>query len=112
MAKRVKVKLNSSGMQGLLSGGEVADELVRVADSRAPSGSGYGVVRGSGGNRAHAFIGAMTWEAYADNSRNATLLNALGGGDMSNQMVRYTTKSGKTRWATQAQVDNWTRGSR
>jgi len=32
-----------------------------------------------------------------------------GGGS---QMVSYTTKAGNTRKATQAQVDNWTRGSR
>jgi hypothetical protein len=41
-------------------------------------------------------------------------LDAAGGKaqDPSKIKVRYTTKSGKQIWATQAQVDNWTRGGR
>lgn len=80
MAKRVKVKLSSGAVRALLTSVEVRDALMDEAEKRVPSGRGYEAVRGSGGNRAHAFIGAMTWEAYNDNARNATLLKALDGG--------------------------------
>lgn len=112
MAKKVRVELVSSGIQSILKSQGVSDALMSQARKRTPSMEGYEAVQGSGGKRAHAFIGAMTWDAYEDNARNATLLNALGGSDSSGKMVKYTTKAGKTRLASQAQVDNWTRGSR
>lgn len=80
MAKRVKVKLNSGAVQAILQSGPVRDILFEQAAERSPGARGYEAVRGSGGNRAHAFIGAMTWGAYNDNARNATLLKALDGG--------------------------------
>lgn len=80
MAKRVKVKLVSSAVQALLKSDAVVDVLYEQAVERNPGTRGYEAVRGSGGNRGHAFIGAMTWAAYNDNARNATLLKALGGG--------------------------------
>lgn len=40
-----------------------------------------------------------------------TLARAAEGSDP-NRRVRYTTRAGRERWATQAQVDNWTRGRR
>lgn len=40
---------------------------------------------------------------------NAIAANTTGG---PGQKIRYTTKSGKTIWATEAQVRNWTRGRR
>lgn len=80
MAKRVKVKLSSSGVRALLTSTEVRDAVMDEAEKRVPSGHGYEAVRGTGGNRAHAFIAATDWAAYNDNARNATLLKALGGG--------------------------------
>lgn len=80
MAKRVKVKLSSGEVRALLTSIEVRDAVMDEAEKRVPSGRGYEAVRGTGGNRAHAFIGATTWGAYNDNARNATLLKALDGG--------------------------------
>lgn len=112
MAKKVKVQMNRSGMRALLSGPEMRDAMLNEAEKRVPGGAGYEAIPGdTGGNRTRSFIAATDWESYNDNARNATLLRAIsseGGSDY----VKYTTKSGKTRWATQAQVDNWTRGRR
>lgn len=77
---RVKVKLNSGAMRELLNSPGVVDALHDQAVERRPDGDGYEAVRGHGGNRGHAFIGAMTWAAYHDNARNATLLKSLDGG--------------------------------
>lgn len=77
MAKRVKVKLTSSQVQSILKSQAVSDILMEQAHEHTPNGDGYEAVRGTGGNRAHAFIGAMTWGAYNDNARNATLLSSL-----------------------------------
>lgn len=80
MAKRVKVKLNSGTVQALLTSSEVRDAVMDEAEKRVPSSRGYEAVRGTGGNRAHAFIAATDWAAYNDNARNATLLKSLDGG--------------------------------
>ena len=80
MAKRVKVKLSSGEVRALLTSVEVRDAVMDEAEKRVPSGRGYEAVRGTGGNRAHAFIAATDWASYNDNARNATLLKALGGG--------------------------------
>lgn len=77
MAKRVKVKLNSSEIKAILKSQAVSDILMEQAHEHTPNEDGYEAVRGSGGNRAHAFIGAMTWSTYNDNARNATLLTSL-----------------------------------
>ena len=45
-------------------------------------------------------------------SRTGNLARALSGAGGASPKQNYTTKSGKKRKATQAQIDNWTRGSR
>lgn len=80
MGRRPKVRLSSGEVQAILKSQAVSDILMEQAHEHTPNVDGYEAVRGEGGNRAHAFIGAMTWGAYNDNARNATLLKALDGG--------------------------------
>lgn len=81
MAKKVKVQMNRSGMRALLSGPEMREAMMDVAESHTPAGKGYEALPGdTGGNRTRAFIAATDWSAYNDNARNATLLRSLGGG--------------------------------
>jgi hypothetical protein len=78
---------------------EIAGDGFEVGDTQSPR------------NRAHAIVYTDTPEARMKNAAEHTLIRALGS--VSGQTLNlYTTKSGKTRLATDAQVANWTRGSR
>lgn len=80
MARKPKVKLTSGEVASLLSSQPVADLTLKLAQERTPAGDGYVASAGTGSGRARAQIGAVTWKAYNDNARNATLLKALDGG--------------------------------
>lgn len=113
MAKKIRIEMNSKGIQQLLKSDDILDALEGQGRKiAAKAGPGYAAVAGSKGKtRARVFVETATQDAADDNARNATLLRAVMGSGGSDY-VKYTTKSGKTRWATQAQVDNWTRGRR
>ncbi|KAA9238578.1 MULTISPECIES: hypothetical protein [Aerococcus] len=79
---KFKFKLNKSGvrelmqsgnMQGILS--EHANQVAKVANS---SKGGYEVSSYIGRNRANVSVYAKTVRAKRDNSKNNTLLKALG----------------------------------
>lgn len=82
MAKKVRIEMNSKGIQELLKSDEVTDFLEGEAKSLASkAGPGYAATAGSEGKtRTRAFVHTTDWASFNDNARNATLLRALGGG--------------------------------
>lgn len=116
----VKVKLNSAGMKALLNSAGVRAELTRRAGPvLAAAEAGAPVDEGDykGGlhimqdttDRAVVRVVSGDWKGHIIEARTGNLARALDG-NPAQRRVRYTTKAGKTIWATQAQVDNWTRG--
>lgn len=120
-----KTKLNRAGVKAMLNAPDVAAMLAAEAAqvlARAQAGAPVrtGEYRGSlrawvdRTDRAVARVGSDVDHALAVEAATGNLVRALGDGqvDPGSVRVKYRTKAGKTRWATQAQVDNWTRGSR
>lgn len=80
MGKKVKVKLNSSGIRKLLRSDEVLQECKDYAYSaRARLGDGYSVNYRKGKVRANAEIAAESPEAIRENLKKNTLLKAVTG---------------------------------
>lgn len=78
MAK-VKIELNSSGIRQLLRSEEMGQMLKQQAEQvRARCGSGYSTDLYQASSRVIAGIFAETAEAAKQNSRENTLLKALG----------------------------------
>lgn len=78
MAK-VKIELNSSGIRQLLKSEEVGQMLKQQAEQvRARCGSGYRTDLYQASSRVIAGVFAETAEAAKQNSRENTLLKALG----------------------------------
>lgn len=78
MAK-VKIELNSSGIRQLLKSEEMGQMLKQQAEQvRAQCGSGYSTDLYQASSRVIAGLFAETAEAAKQNSRENTLLKALG----------------------------------
>lgn len=78
MAK-VKIELNSSGIRQLLKSEEMGQMLEQQAEQvRARCGSGYSTDLYQASSRVIAGVFAETAEAAKQNSRENTLLKALG----------------------------------
>ena len=108
---RPKIKWNNPAFREIRLLPEVTEHVYGLADELATnSGNGYVAFASTPArNRARAAVVTVDFKAIRDNARNNTLLVELG--KMTGATI-YTTKAGKTRLATQAQIDNWTRGSR
>lgn len=120
---RVKVRLNSPGMASLLKDAGIradltarAEKVAAAARSNAPLDTGEYrssiFVSQATTDRVAVRVGSSAPHGLIVESRTGNLARALDGAVGGTEKVRYTTKAGKTRWASQAQVDNWTRGSR
>ena len=122
----VRAKLNHTEIGAWLRSPEMAAAMMAEAEpvlARAQSGAPVrtGEYRDSlrawtevHGSRVVARVGSDSDHALAVEAATGNLVRALGDGqvDPGSVRVKYRTRAGKTRWATQAQVDNWTRGSR
>lgn len=77
---KVKIKLNRAGVRELLLSGEMLSECQGAAEGVAMrAGSGYSVTPyATGKTRVNVSVSAETDEAKADNSKNNTLLKAIG----------------------------------
>ena len=76
---KVKIELNSSGIRQLLKSEEMGQMLKQQAEQvRARCGSGYSTDLYQAGSRVIAGVFAETAEAAKHNSRENTLLKALG----------------------------------
>lgn len=106
MAKNVKFVLNRRAFQRQILQGEGVDMASALYDSLG--GGDDVVIEQSSNARGGGRMRARVYGAMKDEVEYGLLSKRLGG----KGMVRYTTKSGKQRWASQAQVDNWTRGRR
>ena len=89
--------------------GMLAHEVDKIAAQCNQLVQGYASVVDDGASRSRGSVYTYSAEAIIDNAKNNTLLRAFGG---SGGLLVYTTKSGKTRYATQAQIDNWTRNKK
>lgn len=119
----------SSGMGGfMLNDGGLQDALLAVAERGKVYAETFAPV-GKTGHYAASF--SVTKESGRPDTVGATIVNDadyaahvefdlthtlaktadyLNAGLAGNRKVRYTTKAGKIRWATKAQVAVWTRG--
>lgn len=78
MAKKVKVKLNRSGVRKMLRSTEIMQVCKDHAyATQAALGEGYEVTYRTGKNRANAEIAAVSKEAREENAKNNTILKAL-----------------------------------
>lgn len=76
---KVKIELNSSGIRQLLKSEEMGQMLKQQAEQvRARCGSGYSTDLYQASSRVIAGVFAETAEAAKQNSRENTLLKALG----------------------------------
>lgn len=76
---KVKIELNSSGIRQLLKSEEMEQMLKQQAEQvRARCGSGYSTDLYQASSRVIAGVFAETAEAAKQNSRENTLLKALG----------------------------------
>lgn len=76
---KVKIELNSSGIRQLLKSEEMGQMLKQQAEQvRARCGSGYSTDLYQASSRVIAGLFAETAEAAKQNSRENTLLKALG----------------------------------
>jgi hypothetical protein len=113
MAGNVRVVLNSRGVDDILKSDGVHDLLLNMAQEIADR-AGPGMIAGSriGRNRARASVITGTWEAKHAQATRQALTVAFGGASVgAASTLMYTTKAGKTRAASAAQIANWTRGS-
>ena len=80
MAK-VKFKINSAGLVELMKSSQMQAVLAEYGSEIASNaGTGYSFNQVQSGDRAKAFVHAVTKEAIKDNLKNNTLLKAVGGG--------------------------------
>lgn len=78
MAKKIKVKLNRSGVRALLKSAEMMQICKDHAyATQAALGDGYEVTYRTGKNRANAEVAAVSREARRENRRHNTILKAL-----------------------------------
>jgi hypothetical protein len=122
------VKLNHSGVSAILKSSEVAAMVTAAAEEIADNVRAQGIVVGafSGGDgdielpvevtphttdRARASVTLAHPAGIAVQAKHGALTKAASAAGVEvNAVLYYTTKSGVTRRATQAQIDNWTRG--
>ena len=76
---KVKVKLNSAGVEKLLKSAEIENVLEKTAESiRDKCGNGYKVTKMyKGKHRSNVEVYADTYSAKRDNAKNNTLLKAV-----------------------------------
>ena len=119
---RAKVVLDHAGMKALLNDlGVRADLTSRMGPVLAAAQAGAPVESGDYKASIHlvqattdrAVVRVVADVSYAMSVEASTgnLARALDGSGGA-ALLNYTTKSGKKRKATQAQIDNWTRGHR
>lgn len=128
---RTKVTLNHAGIAAILKGSEMHALIEKVTEAVAENASGQGVTVGAfkGGSgeialpvaskvittdRAHGIVTLAHPAGIASQAKHGVLTKAAAAAGLqvggASTLLKYTTKSGKTRTATQAQIDNWTRG--
>lgn len=107
MAK-VHVVLNRAGVRELLQSDQVGAYIESLVSPLAPSGTV--VSRVVGRSRQNVRVTDPSEDALDREANTGHLSRILGLAGGNKQ--QYTTKSGKVRWATEAQVKNWTRGAR
>lgn len=94
----------------------VMAELNKQAEAIAErAGEGFEATpaEATGGRvRGRAAVITATPRAMVVEARDHVLESLMGGGQGAGKPLTYTTKAGKTRTASQAQIDNWTRGRR
>lgn len=106
MSKRAKIELNHRGIEELLRSSEIEGEVRKVAGEIAGrAGSGHDVEVSQGKSRVRATVITRSKKAMVAEAKDRNLLRAVDP-----SLKVYTTKSGKTRLASQAQIDNWGRG--
>lgn len=106
MAKDVKFKMNRRAFQSQILMGNGVDMAGALTD--ALKGGDDIVMEQSSNARRGGRMRARVYGSMADEVSHGLLSKRLGG----QRLISYTTKDGRTRWASQAQVDNWTRGRR
>lgn len=106
MAKNVKFVLNRRAFREQILQGRGVD--MESALREGLKGGDDIVIEVSNNARGGGRMRARVYGSMADEAAHGVLSKRLGG----QGMVRYTTKDGRQRWASQAQVDNWTRGRR
>lgn len=76
---KVKIELDSQGIQSLLKSSEVSNFIEGIADEKLRTlGPGYEKSVYVGTNRVNVSVYAESVKAAADNLQNNTLLKALG----------------------------------
>lgn len=114
MAQRVRVELNHRNIADILKSNKVRAHLDDMAGEIARrAGPGMEATSMIGRNRARASVITATHAARRAEATDRALTVAFGGssGPAAAAGLTYTTKSGRTRSATAAQIANWTRGS-
>ena len=125
-----RVKLNHAGIAAALKSGEMhaavqaeAEKVKANVEAQGITVGGFAGDRGeiplpvevsmSTTDRAHANVSLAHPAGASVQAKHGALTKAAGQAGLKvTEVLYYTTKSGKTRRATQAQIDNWTRGSR
>lgn len=124
MAVTVRVVLNSPGIRSLVSSSQMQEHMEAVASGIAARALDAGIkVEGepgdvalpiemrkpdSPGARAHAWVVITHPSGLAVEAKHRVLGGALpSAATTPSGMVSYTTRSGATRLATQAQADAW-----
>ena len=113
-----KIRIDSKGMRELLL--SLRAEVRAAADAVASNVDARGKpveVRAYTTDRAAASVSIAHPAGLAIQAKYGALTKAaaaagleVGSADSSSDLIEYTTKSGKKRMATRAQVANWTRG--
>ena len=114
----VRIKINAAGLNEALSQQGVRDELRRIVDEVATKARGTApVVSGAYRDGIHSDV-VDGWvrprgKVYADAAHSTSVEAATGNlaRSLSGQggLVKYTSKSGRTSYITQAQYANYTR---
>lgn len=110
MAKKTKFVLNRKNFREQILMGEATEQvLVAHAEAVKPSGDSIIVETDYANDRVRVRIVDDSWRGMFREAREGHLSRAIGlsAGD---RKQWYTTKAGKRRLASQAQIDNWTRG--
>lgn len=78
MSKKMEIKLNSSGIRGLLRSNEMMETIQPAADRvLRKCGTGYQLDPYTGKGRVNIGVRAVSDDAVKDNFENNTLLKAL-----------------------------------
>lgn len=112
MSRKVTFVLNRPEFRKQVLKSEGAEKILRAyAESAKPSGNTITVESDEVATRVRVRIWDRSFRAMFREAREGHLSRAIGvvAGD---RKIWYTTKAGKRRLATVAQVENWTRGSR